>query len=73
MKFEIITNFQPISVEGKLDPIETHELYEYRIDGKVVPPSLARIIELGLAVQFEQYCRGYEKEMEFIRKLKEGK
>lgn len=72
MKFDIVTNLYPISTVNQFEPAELKQSYEYFIDGKLVPPSLARIIELGLAVQLEQYCKSMEDEMQFMRALKEG-
>jgi hypothetical protein len=70
MRVDIITKLQPINVLGCLDVEEIQQIREIHIDGQRVPPTIERLILLGLDVETEQYCKDVES---LIARLRGGR
>lgn len=72
MKLEVVSVIPKIEILGLLEPVTESLQREVYLDGKRAPPTLERLILLGLDVETEQYCRDVEDVIKLHQKLQQG-
>ena len=64
MKLNIVTKIEPIDIMGRFDPMDlTPPVRELYINEERVPPTLEKIILIGIDVLGEQYLKSIEEQM----------